>query len=207
MGMNKKHDTRAPKQERSKETKQNIVAAGLKLFSKKGLHKTNSKEIAKEAGVSIGSFYAYFQDKESLFKEVLVDYQKKIRAVVEDVETQKYVQTGKRKGFLRCLINGLIEAHSIYPQFHQEMNVMTLSDPDISKLIENSRLESVELTKRMLFTWRDKLRVEDIEAAAVVVQTSTEETVHTVLFSKQNVPKERIIGELTDMLSRYLFKK
>jgi AcrR family transcriptional regulator len=205
--MRNKNIIRIPKQERSRETKLNIQNAGLKLFSGKGFYKTNSKEIAKKAGVSIGSFYMYFADKKALFKEVLIDYHKKIKSVLENIDIQNYIQTGKRRDFLYYLINKLIESHDIYPQFHQEVNVMAQSDPDISKIIENSKFESIKLTEAMLFTWKDKLRIKDINAAAIVVQTSTEEIVHTLMFSKHKVQGKRIIDELTDMLYRYLFEK
>jgi AcrR family transcriptional regulator len=204
-GMGGKNTIRIPKQERSRETKRSIINAGLKLFSEKGFYKTNSKEIAREAGVSIGSFYIYFKDKKALFREVLVNYHRKIKNVVETIDIQKFAQTGNAKDFLHHLINKLIEAHNIYPQFHQEVAVMAQSDPDISKIIENSKRESIEITKAALFTWKDELRIKDIDAAAIVVQTATEEIVHTLRFSKCKVSGERIIDELTEMLFRYLF--
>jgi AcrR family transcriptional regulator len=203
--MSSKKTIRIPKQERSRETKQSIINAGLKLFSEKGFYKTNSKEIAREAGVSIGSFYIYFADKKALFREVLVDYHRKIKNVMETIDIQKFAQTGETKAFLHYLINTLIEAHNIYPQFHQEVTVMAQSDPDISNIIENSKRESIEITRAMLFTWKDRLRIKDIDAAAIVLQTATEELVHTLMFSKSTVSGERIINELTEMLFRYLF--
>jgi AcrR family transcriptional regulator len=204
-GMSGKKTIRTPKQERSRETKQRIINAGLKLFSEKGFYKTNSKEITREAGVSIGSFYIYFTDKKALFREVLVEYHRKIKSVVETIDIQKFAQTGETKAFLHYLINKLIEAHNIYPQFHQEVAVMAQSDPDIANIIENTKRESIEVTQAMLSTWKDALRVKDIDAAAIVLQTATEELVHTLMFSKCKVSGERIINELTEMLFRYLF--
>ena len=203
--MSGKDTIRTPQQERSRETKRSIINAGLKLFSEKGFYKTNSKEIAREAGVSIGSFYIYFSDKKALFREVLVDYHRMIKNVLETIEIQEFVQTRNVKAFLHYLINTLIEAHNIYPQFHQEVAVMAQSDPDIAGIIENTKRESIEITKAVLFRWKDVLRIKDIDAAAIVVQTATEELVHTLIFSKSKVSGERIINELTEMLFRYLF--
>lgn len=58
---------REPKQKRSIEKKNKIIDAGLELFSKKGYHNTNTVEIAKLAGVSIGALYSYFKDKKSIY--------------------------------------------------------------------------------------------------------------------------------------------
>ena len=44
---------RTPKQQRGKETKLKIIRAAIKLFAKKGFYKTNSKEIAKRAGIDL----------------------------------------------------------------------------------------------------------------------------------------------------------
>jgi hypothetical protein len=54
--------------------------------------------------------------------------------------------------------------------------------------------------------YRDKLRVEDVEAAAVIIGLAIEETVHTITISRPPVQPERLISELADMLSKYLFK-
>src|SRR5438045_5671244 len=55
-----------PKQARSKQTKEKIVQAAIKLFQERGYEKTTSNDIASAAGVSVGSFYVYFTDKRQL---------------------------------------------------------------------------------------------------------------------------------------------
>src|SRR5215471_14140247 len=55
-----------PKQARSRQTKEKIVQAAIKLFQQRGYEKTTSNDIAAEAGVSVGSFYVYFTDKRQL---------------------------------------------------------------------------------------------------------------------------------------------
>jgi len=43
-----------------------IVAAAVKLFQDKGFHKTTTREIAREAGFSIGTLYEYIESKEDV---------------------------------------------------------------------------------------------------------------------------------------------
>ncbi|MFQ3588939.1 MAG: TetR/AcrR family transcriptional regulator, partial [Chloracidobacterium sp.] len=52
-----------PKQERSRRTREKLILAAAQLFEERGFEKTTSNDIAAVAGVSIGSFYAYFSDK------------------------------------------------------------------------------------------------------------------------------------------------
>ncbi|HAW15603.1 MAG TPA: hypothetical protein DCW41_02750 [Clostridiales bacterium] len=76
---------RIPKQKRSIEKKQRIKDAAMKLMSEKGYHQTSSNEIAKEAGVSIGTFYSYFKDKKELYAELVADIYAVVLTTVEAV--------------------------------------------------------------------------------------------------------------------------
>ena len=51
-----------------------ILTAALKTFSFKGFAATKLDEVAKEAGVSKGTLYLYFESKESLFKAVVSEF-------------------------------------------------------------------------------------------------------------------------------------
>lgn len=51
----------------SSEKKQKILSVSLKEFSSKGYESANINTIAKEAGVSVGSMYKYFDSKKDLF--------------------------------------------------------------------------------------------------------------------------------------------
>ena len=67
--------------------KEQIVEAARKLFTKYGYKKVSMDEIAKEAGVTKKTVYAYFKDKDELFKYFVfeeVDVMKKLVKEVED---------------------------------------------------------------------------------------------------------------------------
>lgn len=52
-------------------TKEKIIAAGLQVFSHKGLAATSIQEIASRAGISVGLMYHYYGSKEELFSELV----------------------------------------------------------------------------------------------------------------------------------------
>lgn len=54
--------------------REKILEAGFKLFKQKGYYKTNTAEIAKEAGVSTGIVYRYFTDKKAIFIESMEQF-------------------------------------------------------------------------------------------------------------------------------------
>jgi len=56
-----------------------ILLAAEKLFSEKNYGNTQISEIAKSAGVGVGTFYRYFQDKESVLLELLETLMQDVR--------------------------------------------------------------------------------------------------------------------------------
>lgn len=59
---------------RKEERPSEILQAALKAFSKKGFAATKLDYVAKEAGVSKGTLYLYFEGKEALFKAVVKEF-------------------------------------------------------------------------------------------------------------------------------------
>jgi len=55
-----------PRQERSRVTVQAILDAAAELFTRDGYAATSTNHVAARAGVSIGSLYQYFADKDEL---------------------------------------------------------------------------------------------------------------------------------------------
>jgi AcrR family transcriptional regulator len=60
--------------ERTDENQRRIEAAALQLFTSQGFHGTNNREIAEKIGVSTGTIYTYFPNKEAIFSSLAQRY-------------------------------------------------------------------------------------------------------------------------------------
>jgi len=198
--------TRVPQQERSRETKRRLIVAGERLFSQKGFHNTTSKEIATEAGVAIGSFYAYFADKKALFIDVLKSHSQQVLDSIAKVSLDDIGNTNPR-ALLTALIEAIIVAHEISPEFHRELTVMVHSDPEIRTVMDRWEEEATARIRNTLALWKDRIRTKDIEAAAVLIYETLEAVVHRIKLYGLDIKEERLVHELSDMLYRYLFDK
>ncbi|HTN49401.1 MAG TPA: TetR/AcrR family transcriptional regulator [Burkholderiaceae bacterium] len=68
------HLTSRPRWERRKDARPaELLAAALELFIEKGYAGTRLEDVASRAGVSKGTLYLYFENKEELFKAVVRD--------------------------------------------------------------------------------------------------------------------------------------
>ena len=74
------------------DTKNRILEAGLKLFSRKGYLGATTREIAKQAGVAEVTLFRYFPSKEKLFEEMILTYSflPALRGLLVEVRGMEY---------------------------------------------------------------------------------------------------------------------
>jgi len=64
-----------------------ILEAALELFSEKGFHNVSMLEIAKKAEFAIGTLYKFFQNKEDLYKALVLEQSEQFHsALTESIE-------------------------------------------------------------------------------------------------------------------------
>lgn len=61
------------RQEQSEQVRVKVVEAAQRLFLERGYARTTLREISAEAGVSYGSIYHHFQDKDGIFRELILE--------------------------------------------------------------------------------------------------------------------------------------
>lgn len=218
-----KNKLRVPSQNRGMQTREKIIIAGLELFSERGYHSTNSKEIAARADASIGSFYAYFKDKRELFIEAFRYYAHLIENELfltvntgESADDDLNVWGNLIKDFTVCKDNGeklkiiitnLIKTHNYYPGFSREITVMRLLDTDIKKIIDDHEKSDIKNLTDVIKLISADIRIRDAEVAAYIIFRSLETIIHETRFKPEMADKQdRIINEMTDMIYRYIFE-
>ena len=93
-----------PRWERRKDARpQELLAAALDLFVERGFASTRLEDVAKRAGVSKGTLYLYFTNKEELFKAVVRDSIVPALGEAEDIISTFEGHSGE---LLRCVIMG-----------------------------------------------------------------------------------------------------
>lgn len=89
-----------PKTRKGRETFERIVRAGEKLFHLLTCPVASITDIAREAKIGIGTFYLYFESKQSLFRYLVLSYHHEIRRdIAELARDGKNRQEVERLGF------------------------------------------------------------------------------------------------------------
>ncbi len=198
---------RTPKQQRGIETKKQIIKAAFKLFAEKGIHGTNSKEIAKKAGVSIGSFYSYFKNKKNLLLEMLEDYvEQHYRAVWQTLSNLSIGELDRSN--IKKIIQGAFKAYDISPEFHRQTHALRYSEPDIKRIYDREREREVDQIQYLIEKNIDSLTgIKDPQAMAMVIHNAVENVAHTVKFLGTGIEEERLVGALADMIGLLVGKE
>ncbi len=91
-----------------------LLDAGTTLFARLGLPKTTVADLAREAGISKGGFYLFFESKEHLFLAILQDFEVRLRtAVFGTIAGGENPQAALRRALLAAL-----QAWRAHPLLH-----------------------------------------------------------------------------------------
>ncbi|XOK64011.1 TetR/AcrR family transcriptional regulator [Paenibacillus elgii] len=134
--------TRTSRQQQALETKSKLIDAALRTFSRKGFSESTTKDIAKEAGVTDGLIYHYFQSKEDLLWAILDKYTllHSIRQALAAMDKQASLEHNLT-AYFQALFRNLRE--------QQDLVVMCFGEaqrnPEIRARVEDIIREGVEL--------------------------------------------------------------
>ncbi|MFA5964605.1 MAG: TetR/AcrR family transcriptional regulator [Sphingomonas sp.] len=156
-----------PTQDRAKVTSDAILEAAEIILLADGYEKANTNYIAERAGVSIGSLYQYFPNKESIVSALI---EQTVSRVANGLRTELHasidlpMETASRNAFQYLLENFRENAELFY--------VIPNSAPELMDLTRNLSVTKFThlTTKAILEHHRSEIAVADIEQALVVLE-------------------------------------
>ncbi|HBZ02654.1 MAG TPA: TetR/AcrR family transcriptional regulator, partial [Lachnospiraceae bacterium] len=186
-------EIRVPKQKRSIEKKQRIKDAAIKLMSEKGYHSTSSNEIAKEAEVSIGTFYSYYKDKKDLYKELVADIYNVVISPMNMGEDSK-TQTGAEASPFDNLdklsieetvylyIETVFKGHEYETAFQREIASLSEQSDEFREIEMVHKEGLTQMFTSVLSAYKDELKIKDLKTASYLILTTVEAAVHDTMF-------------------------
>lgn len=126
--------TRIPTQKRSIEKKNKIIEKGFYLMCNNGYFKTTTYDIAKEANVSTGIIYQYFNDKKDIFIAGIKNYSDKIMFPTIDILKKADLKNKNIENIISNIIDSFIKTHTLSKKEHEEIMALSHLDDDIEKI-------------------------------------------------------------------------
>ncbi|WP_347016267.1 TetR family transcriptional regulator [Acinetobacter seifertii] len=168
---------KSPVQARSTATIEVLHEATIQVLLKEGIVKCNTTRIAERAGVSVGSIYQYYPNRDSLLAAVL---QRHLDSVAEKIEELclKYEKTS-----IKTLISALVD----------EIILAKLSNPEESKALYaiSGERGGVDLSKRM----NDRM----LAAVSNLLESASD-----IEFDDSQIVAEFVLGAIMGLIRRVL---
>jgi AcrR family transcriptional regulator len=194
--------TKKPKQARSQSTVEAILTAVTQIMDKDGAMGLTTNKIAEKAGVSVGSLYQYFKNKESIFEAIL------LRITEENLKSlEMNLSTRSDNSSIRQLVDLVVRA-----QFENVQRLGKLTSvlfqyaPQIlspnhfkkaDERIVNFLLERIEQDQI-------KVRPQNRAEAFFICSQAVRGVIFMTFLQKPEDERQRIIEELIDMVATYL---
>lgn len=191
-----------PRQARSKATVDTILEATSRVLVKQGFDRLSTNAVAAAAGVSIGSLYQYFPNKEALVSALIDRHMEEMNSAIL-AELTRVAKLPLAEA-ARCVVELTIRAHAIDPELHR---VLTEQVPRVGKLARLRELDEIchRMIAGVLAARRDEIAVCDPEIAAFILVSSIEAVIHrAALLYPQRLRDPRLIDETTLLVTRYL---
>ena len=204
--------TRTFAQKRAHDTHRALLAAAAELFAERGYDDTQTPDIARAAGVSVGTFYRYFADKRQAFVELMRQNSSDMfERVVGKLTPEEFGATqsaAARWSAMEHVINTLFETTFENPALLRVFLAMSMRDAEIAAIREEFEQRGRSALEQLLREVAPSDRIPDTRAAAEVIHIAAQE-VALVTTGSRGVPTRAdtasLRSALAEMLYRYVF--
>lgn len=195
---------REPKQKRAIEKKESLINAAFELFNEKGFYNTNSKEIAKKAGVSTGLFYNYFNDKSDIYLEILTRISDKNYLKIENV-LEKLSKEDDRKQVLKSFFIENIKILSELAFIYKDIETIKKEYEEIRKYNDKNKQCVKNLMMNFFSKINNKENMKNLEIKCEVIMTTIDANNILISKIKNKDDKEKYIDEIVCLIHDYMF--
>lgn len=205
-----------PQQSRAIRTREKLMVALERLLRRQEFEMISVQDIAKEAGVAVGSVYSHFKDKTAFLEALLAYWREQVTARLENAETQDAEAAFRAMGSLRTALfevtkavhaqtleNGhILRAIHTYARLHPD-----LKEDDWATLVVRSFRPITDLLTiyEADITIKDRARATSMLGVffnTIFIRTALMPS--DALIEAAGLDNEAMIKEFTDMVLGYL---
>jgi AcrR family transcriptional regulator len=193
-----------PRQARSRALVEAILEAAARVLVERGYAGTNTNLVAERAGVSIGSLYQYFPNKDSLIVALHERHGTQMCTVIETVLAAACPRD--LRSHLAVLVHAMLAAHQVEPELHR---VLEQEFPGFDAPYNQSpAAQSVfRQLRQLLENHRREAAPRDLDLATWMALRTMQALVHAAVIAPSQGHSVRTVEQaIVDMLAGYICK-
>ncbi len=188
---------REPKQERARQTVEAVLEAVPRVLSRHGAEAITTNRVAEAAGVSIGSLYQYFPDKQAIFTALHDRHVDDVRNVIE--RTLADCTSAPLEDLTAELVERLADVHAKDAELHEVVSFAVPRGQEGFKGALRATFEQVISPAE-----QDRYTRDEAERMLFVLPRMVEALVHGVAHEPLAVARERARDEAIRTVAVYL---
>jgi AcrR family transcriptional regulator len=190
-----------PQQSRSRVTVSTILDAAVRILEQEGAEAATTTRIAEVAGVSVGTLYQYFGNRDSIL-DALQD--REFERATQFMSRVLAERGGTPTEIARRVIEGLLELYAACPALHRLLVVEGLRVTPTDR-VQAFDLRMVSVIRAFLAHSGLAVRRQNQEVAAFVVYHSVRATMLArLLEDPPGLDDSALVEELSDLVVSYL---
>ena len=192
-----------PKQERSKTTVDAIFGAVTHILNRDGAEHLTTNKIAEVAGVSVGSLYQYFKNKESIYEGILIRLLDDNLARMEKILSETKTDGVKIRDIIELVIRTQFES---FQKMDKVATVLLEYAPKVLSVSHFKKIDERIITFliKQVEVHNVPIKPENKEAAFFVCAQAVRSVMLMTFLSRKTEEREVVINELIEMLTSYL---
>ena len=202
--MNSPHLLKQPAQERSRQTVEALIEATELVLVEEGWDKITTNHVAERAGVSIGTLYQYFANKEALVGLLLEQYLEEQFAELATrlADTVSFDMTLEEA--VPHIIHAMLEAKMVRPELSRALFTQAPSYGHI-ELLDAWNTQAEPMVAAALAARPDEVRDLDPDMAAYLLNNAMHGIIHATVMSRPDLlESDALADEICELVLRYL---
>jgi AcrR family transcriptional regulator len=132
--------TGRPLTKRGEATRRRLLEAAETVFADQGYHEASIVKITERAGIGLGTFYLYFDSKQSIFEALVIDLNRRVRhSMSEAMEGARSRLEAERAGFA-----GFFRFTAAHPALYRVVREAEFVSPETLRLHYTRIVEGYE---------------------------------------------------------------
>ncbi|PZU49569.1 MAG: TetR family transcriptional regulator [Microbacterium sp.] len=132
--------TGRPLTKRGEATRRKLLEAAEEVFAALGYHEASIVKITERAGIGLGTFYLYFDGKQQIFEELVIDLNRRVRHSMAEA----MAGTSNRIDAERAGFEGFFRFTAAHPALYRVVREAEFVSPDMLRLHYTRIVEGYE---------------------------------------------------------------
>lgn len=192
-------------QDRAKVTFEAIIEATSQLLQDKGLSTLSTNKIVERAGVSVGSLYQYFPNKDSIINVLREkSFNKQTEEMIKLIESVDLTSLSLKDGIAKVVASYFQYVNNRSHFFTQLLSSFVTLDN--FKFMTKNDEKTIEVLTKKLKVFENEINSEDLGKKLAILLYALKGIQIGKLFSLQGISTEEISKEAADLIYKYLKK-